>query len=107
MKTFTITEDHLKLARKMYVGWQDCEFGAPEINPKRPYGNSSVYRDIGEILGIAPADIAEEDYSEEQKRFMRVLHEQMEYVLQIALSTGRFEAGNYEGAEYSNRWRKL
>ena len=35
----------------MIVQWRDCEYGAPEINPKRPYGNSSVELDICEILG--------------------------------------------------------
>jgi hypothetical protein len=48
---FTVTEDHLKLLRRAYIGWDDCEFGAPGIDPKRPYGNSDVIGDIAEILG--------------------------------------------------------
>jgi hypothetical protein len=28
-KIFTLTEDHLKLLRRMNVGWQFCEGGAP------------------------------------------------------------------------------
>jgi hypothetical protein len=47
---FTLTENHLKLLQKMWVGWSTCEFGAPEIDPKRPYGNSDVIGDIHEIL---------------------------------------------------------
>lgn len=51
-------EDELKLAlarkllRHSIVGWQDAETGAPGINPKRPYGNSDVVRDIRKILGL-------------------------------------------------------
>lgn len=52
IKKFTVKPDHLKLLKKMCVGWRDCEFGAPEIDPKRPYGNSGVYGDIGQIQRI-------------------------------------------------------
>lgn len=107
MKRFTITEDHLKLARKMYVGWQDCEFGAPEIDPKRPYGNSYVYGDIAEIIGMQSSQNEDEPFTKEQKAHMYALHLQMEYVVQIGLATGCFEVGNYEAADYSNKWRKL
>jgi len=41
---FELTEQHLKLIRRMTVRYNDyCEFGAPEIDPKRPYGNSSAH----------------------------------------------------------------
>ena len=45
-------EEHLKLLKEMYVGWNECEFGAPEIDPKRPYGDSDVYEDMNKILGL-------------------------------------------------------
>ena len=48
MKNFTVTETHLLLLQRMQVGWCGDEFGAPEINPKRPYGNSSVLTDMVE-----------------------------------------------------------
>jgi len=41
-----------KLLKNFQVRWNDCEFGAPEINPKRPYGNSDVEQDMLEILGL-------------------------------------------------------
>jgi hypothetical protein len=47
-----IDENHLKLLSKAYVRWDDCETGAPAIDPKRPYGNSNVEGDVAEILGI-------------------------------------------------------
>ena len=57
-REFTVTDDHLKLLARTFIdydGW--TEFGAPEVDPKLPYGNSDVYDDIAEILGIAPAAI--------------------------------------------------
>ena len=49
--TFEVKEEHLKLLRNMSVEWNNGEFGAPEINPKRPYGNGGVItgycRDVG------------------------------------------------------------
>ena len=39
-KTFEVKPEHIKLIKKMCISWQDCEFGAPAIDCKRPYGNS-------------------------------------------------------------------
>lgn len=107
---FTVTEQHVRLLRAMYVGWNDCEFGAPEIDPKRPYGNSSVYHDIAEILGIDPEGGTPDDreYTDEQKDHMRTLHEQTQTVLQITLSSGVLAAGLYRrDYQYSTAWRKV
>lgn len=96
--TFTITEDHLKLARRMHVGWQDCEFGAPEINPKRPYGNSDV---IGDIRTILDREVHECENcghvqeSQDDREELARLHAEMQHVLQIAFVTGEFKAGVY------------
>jgi hypothetical protein len=95
---FTITHQHLALAPRMNVGWCGDEYGAPEIDPKRPYGNSDVEGDIREILGIEG----------ETEGGLRELHEQMQTVLQIALATGTFEAGDYERDPYEYRsWRSV
>jgi hypothetical protein len=59
---FTVTEGHLKLLQHLNIGWDDCEFGAPCVDPKRPYGNSSVYIDIAEILGEDSSDIDRDKY---------------------------------------------
>lgn len=105
MKRFTVKEEHLKLLRRAYVSWEDCEFGAPAIDCKRPYGNSDVYGDIAEILGVQPTGDEDERYTNKQASAMRQLHEETLTVLQIALSTGSFEAGTYEEFRYG-QWRK-
>lgn len=107
---FQVTEQHVKLLRSMWVGWSNCEFGAPEIDPKRPYGNSSVYHDIGEILNIEPEGGSPDDreFTDEQKDAMRALHEETQVVLQIVLSAGVLAAGHYEKPnEYGRDWRRL
>lgn len=48
---FELKEEHTKLLQHAIIEWDDCETGAPAINPKRPYGNSSVAEDVAEILG--------------------------------------------------------
>lgn len=105
--TFTITEDHLKLLRSAYVRWEDCEYGAPAIDCKRPYGNSSVELDIAEILGW---DIDEDDdgMTQDQRDAARQIHLETEAVLQIILSSGIMEAGVYERPDgYSVDWVKV
>lgn len=80
----TITEDHLKLLGHMYVDWDDCEYGAPAINPKRPYGNSDVPGDIAEILGWSYDDEDEDAYDEIAER-AHTIHHEMQEVLQIVV----------------------
>ena len=54
---FTVTEDHLELLRHVHLYWDYGEgYGAPAIDPKRPYGNSDVERDIAEILEAPDSD---------------------------------------------------
>jgi hypothetical protein len=81
-RTFTITEDHMKLLHSMYVDWDHTEFGAPAIDCKRPYGNSDVVADIAEILGHDAPDWESDDYDEQFDKYRR-LHEEMQTVLQI------------------------
>jgi len=105
MKQFKIKEAHLKLAKNMYVSWEDCEFGAPSIDCKRPYGNSNCIDDILEILGI-PYD--SENGNEALEDFAIKLHQEMETALQIFLCTQSFEEGTYEQEDYKSlSWKKL
>lgn len=93
----------------MSVGWQDCEYGAPEINPKRPYGNSGVESDVAEILGWEVNE--DEGLSDEQSEAAATLHRQTETALQIVLQTGAFEPGRYENrdkfAPYGTTWVRV
>jgi hypothetical protein len=90
-RTFHLQEHHIKLARRMCVGWQDCETGAPEINPKRPYGNSGVAQDVAEIIGEEWPDgdaLSADDYDRQREEIadrMLALHSEMETALQIIL----------------------
>ena len=92
---FEVTEQHLVLARHMYVGWQNCEFGAPEIDPKRPYGNSDVEDDICKILGIEVPRCQHCDMPLGDQGAVgfdaRALHEEMQTVVEIVLSRAGIE----------------
>jgi hypothetical protein len=98
---FTVTEDHLRLLRHARLYWDYGEgYGAPAINPKRPYGNSYVERDIAEILEAPDSDWEWQDgekaylTAEAEERFTR-LHEETLIVLHIALTAGEFRPGRY------------
>lgn len=109
-QTFTLTKEHLKLLRHFNVGWQDCEYGAPEIDPKRPYGNSSVENDIHEILtgeSIGCTYSKRDGLKDWESEKYSKLHKETETALQIVLSVGKFEIGNYEAEEYTHKWVKV
>lgn len=107
---FVLTEDHIKLLRRMYVGWQYCETGAPEIDPKRPYGNSDVVYDIAEILGwdLFTDHNDEQHLSTEQYEIANRLHQETQTALQIVLSTLDVEPGTYRlDTPYGKDWRRI
>jgi hypothetical protein len=108
-RRFTVTDEHLRLLRRAHVTWMDAEFGAPEIDGKRPYGSSGVYSDIAEILGIPEDDWSDGEFNplpEVEWRFLR-LHVETAVVLQIALATGEFRPGRYvrEGG-WGGTWKR-
>ena len=95
---FKLTADHIKLLRRANVGWNDAETGAPEIDPKRPYGNSDVAGDVCEILGWRPEGCAGDDdgcYTEEQRDRALALHRETETALQIILQMGEMTPGTF------------
>lgn len=108
VEEFELKQIHLDLFKNMVVGWQDCEYGAPEIDPKRPYGNSDVEDDIAEICKIEKTD---KNYDEDEGLWrekisdqLSNLHRQMETALEIVLQTQTFELGTYIRVE--NKWQK-
>lgn len=97
-KMFEVTEEHLKLLKHSYVMWRASEYGAPMIDPKKPYGNTCVESDIAEILGW-------ENYNNERAE---KVHRELEIVLQIVLVTQAFQPGIYYlENEYTTDWKKF
>jgi hypothetical protein len=83
----------------MYVTWDACEYGAPAINPKRPYGNSFVESDIAEILGWDLPNEDDDDFDqdayEDACEKLEKIHKETEIALQIILVTQSFVEGTY------------
>lgn len=107
MKTFEIKEEHLTLLQNAYVGWESCEFGAPAINCKRPYGNNYVEGDIAEILKWKVDEDGE--LTDEQYELAEKLHKETQTALQICLVMKEFKTGVFRQADaYRNRaWERV
>lgn len=110
--TFTVTEQHLKLLRRMNVGWDDSGKGAPGVDAHRPYNSKWVFHDVADILdpeGMAAIAEADEEaigaYEQaHEEEFLRV-HRETEYALDIALATGSFTPGTYRRtAPWAHDW---
>lgn len=110
MRKFLLKPEHIKLLREAYIDWNNCEFGAPSIDCKRPYGNSDVYGDIAEILGW---DLIDDGWGEkvltyEQRNYAAQLHKETQTALQIIVQEARLSWGTYETTtEYGNQWRRV
>lgn len=109
-KSFTITEDHLKLLARLEIGYDEwTEYGAPEVDPKRPYGNSDVENDIAEILEweLVKDRYGDEILTEEQGDRAKKIHMDMTVVLAIMCNNPTdFKLGTYaKTAQYGASYR--
>ncbi len=108
---FELTENHLKLFKRMNIRWNDNAYdGSPEVDIKRPYGNSNVFGDIAEILEIKLfEDFNGEKYmSPEQEKYIENIHREMGIALQIVVCCCSFELGKYQRSQnYLNDWKKV
>jgi len=99
--TFELKPEHIALLRSAYWNYQNCEYGAPEIDPKRPYGNSDVEGDVREILNLP--DLSDEEAD--------ALHHETVTAIEVILSTKTFEPGVYErrgdGYRESRDWTRV
>lgn len=105
---FTVTSDHLKLLRGAAVSWGYAEFGAPRIDPKKPYGNSDVMRDIAGILGVPEGEWSSGDGEAKpgfEERAAR-LHAETGVALEIALETGELREGTYVRSHFAQDWTR-
>ena len=124
---FEVTPEHLALLQRFCVDWEDCEFGAPCIDCKRPYGNSDVHQDMLEIIGLKEIRSGvyeftlygktwllkgEDKYNiyldgadeESLIEVLNKLHKETETALQICLSTRTFTPGIFEEQDYGD-WK--
>ncbi|HEY0280008.1 MAG TPA: hypothetical protein VGC32_17220 [Solirubrobacterales bacterium] len=93
---------HVALLRHANVRWSEMEWGAPEIDGKRPYGNGDLPGDIAKIIGL---DIGGE-MDEATRADLLALHAETETALQVILASGSFTPGFYRtSGRYGHDWR--
>ena len=98
MDIFTVTRGHIKLLEAVEINWNDTEAGAPGLDPKQPYGSTSVFADIAEILDWqVPAE--EGAARAALQRDADQLHREMQTVLQIMCDTLALQPGEYQRIE--------
>lgn len=104
IKQFRVLPEHCILLQNAYVRWNDCETGAPCIDPKRPYGNSDVTSDVARILN---PELGEADLSDEQEHYYLNLHQETQQALEIILQSGVMMPGLYQRdtSVYRSKWQ--
>lgn len=104
---FELTEEHIKLLRRMRAEWGYGEAGAPAINPKRPYGNGDHIGDIADILGIEERyDPKTGEFRDDLYERLQKLHKETEHALAILLRFGTVEPGRYRSTRYGLEWER-
>jgi len=107
-RKFVLTEEHIKLLRNANISWDSCEYGAPCIDPKRPYGNGDVLRDMAKILECSGGTCPHcgEPIDEQDTARLEDLHLELENALQIFVKHATIELGAYYADPYSSDWKK-
>ena len=100
---FVLTRDHITLLRHANVTWSPQEWGGPQIDPKRPFGNGDLWKDVARILDWpAAADGDGYPYYDAAK----AIHAELLTALEIVLRTSSFQPGRYvREAAWGSPWR--
>lgn len=108
LERFTLTSQHVTLLRAANVRWGEMEWGAPEIDGKRPYGNGNIHEDIAALLSESHAcqSCGDSNLSDGDRARLFALHRETETALQVVLSAGSFEPGEYVCERYGRNWRR-
>ena len=111
-QTFELKPEHIKLLKAAEWRWEDCEFGAPAIDCKRPYGNSDVITDMLEILCSRDSikkcphcrEVIEIEGGPDDDQLM-ALHKELLQALRVIFNSGSMVPGTYENR--SGSWFKV
>lgn len=108
MQTFILRDEHVRLLRAASIGWNEGEWGAPTIDPKRPFGSGDLPEQMARILGVS---IPEDKEGLEYTRFQRTmlnLYQELKPALQVVLAAGSFVPGTYVRGLVDGRhsWRR-
>lgn len=110
---FHLTQDHIDLLQHVNIRWMDAEYGAPQVDPKRPFGNSGrsyIEREICEYLGLEPiatdregTDVYDDD---EQREAVETYHE-LDTAMKIVLRCQTFTPGVFAtSGKYKRDWKR-
>ena len=97
---FTVTEDHIKLARNIVFDWNNSEelpLGRLMMDRRRPYGDSDIPRSVADAIGLKGVEVSSGEIflTPKQEEYCLILHREMETVMQIIVDTGKFKKGEY------------
>lgn len=95
VNTFNFTNTHLKLLRNFSTYWNNVEYGAPAVSPKKPYGNSDIEDDIRDILQTKLSD---------NKCYK--IHRSLGNALDIFLQHAVLPEGKYIRKDEYSEWKK-
>lgn len=102
---FDLLPEHVALLKASNVSnrLSSGEYGAAEIDCKRPYGNSiGIEEGMARIVGIPLVD--DEYLTHEGRLRVEQLHAQTPIALQVVLTAQSFKPGLYRCKRYDNKW---
>lgn len=105
-----VTEDHLKLLRRMYFQRSHEELELPVVDDKRPFGDSDYLGSMAEILGdkLTQDHWGDIVFSTEQVEKYERLLDDMTPVVQILAQDLKITPGTYQAdSRHSTYWERV
>lgn len=102
-KRFHLKEDHIKLLQNMNIRWNNKGYGSPEVDSKRPFGNSGtkdIEEDICDYLNL-------NKNNEDDIEYARNIYDGLDVAMEIVLSLKTFDSGVFEAEKYGGEWSRV
>ena len=102
---FNVTENHIKLIKKLNINYFEGELCVSIIDMKTPFGSKNMHQDMAEILNIKMPDkeTKPEKYEQTIESLKRGFSE-LRYCIQILCQTLSLKKGTYASSDYGFSW---
>lgn len=110
---FKLTQEHIALMKELRFYYEDdCEYGGPSVDMKRPFGNSGrtqIVRDMAEALGIPDDKVCDRDGELIEPEASRIegIYRELPKAIECVFRSGSMEPGIFEAPRYTSKWVRI
>lgn len=108
VRRLTVAQHHLAIIQRLNWTWSGGDYGAVGVDVKRPLGNSDLFDDVGDVLGLSPGvdQWGDPHWSEFERQTIAAAFAEACVAVEILSERLSLEPGQYIKRGYSAKWEK-